>query len=320
MPPGRRQRGGAPQARRAAGLLGRPGAARLVPGGLRHCLAQHLGGGGEIAAGRLVAVLEDYAAPPNGIYVVFPQRKHMPLRVRLWIDFLKHNYSQPGFSRKIRRCSLSKTNCGLAFVASPCRLARWSNKICWPRSRPSWKPSPGAGAKAAFESPKVAAHGDFACTAAMQLAKPLKLNPRQLGEQLCAPRWRPRPFTSAGWMTSTSRAPASQHPPQARRQAGSGARGAGAGERFGYQPRNGSACWSNSSRPTPPARCTWAMAARPPGRRHLQPVRHPGLERAPRVLLQRRRRADQTLANSTQLRAKGFKPGDDCWPTDPTTR
>ena len=44
--------------------------------------------------------------------------------------------------------------------------------------------SPGAGAKAAFESPKVAAHGDFACTAAMQLAKPLKLNPRALGEQL----------------------------------------------------------------------------------------------------------------------------------------
>ena len=33
--------------------------------------------------------------------------------------------------------------------------------------------SPGAGAKAAFESPKVAAHGDFACSAAMQLAKPL---------------------------------------------------------------------------------------------------------------------------------------------------
>ena len=51
----------------------------------------------EIAAGRLTAVLEDFAAPPNGIYVVFPQRKHMPLRVRLWIDFLKHNYSQPGF-------------------------------------------------------------------------------------------------------------------------------------------------------------------------------------------------------------------------------
>jgi DNA-binding transcriptional LysR family regulator len=51
----------------------------------------------EIAADRLVEVLEEFAAPPNGIYVVFPQRKHMPLRVRLWIDFLKHNYSQPGF-------------------------------------------------------------------------------------------------------------------------------------------------------------------------------------------------------------------------------
>jgi arginyl-tRNA synthetase len=46
--------------------------------------------------------------------------------------------------------------------------------------------SPGAGAKAAFESPKVAAHGDLATTAAMQLAKPLKLNPRQLAENLRA--------------------------------------------------------------------------------------------------------------------------------------
>jgi len=48
------------------------------------------------------------------------------------------------------------------------------------------KLTPGAGAKAAFESPKVAAHGDFASTAAMQLAKPLKLNPRQLAESLQA--------------------------------------------------------------------------------------------------------------------------------------
>ena len=44
--------------------------------------------------------------------------------------------------------------------------------------------SAGSGAKAAFESPKVAAHGDLATTAAMQLAKPLKLNPRQLAENL----------------------------------------------------------------------------------------------------------------------------------------
>ena len=51
----------------------------------------------EIAAGRLVQVLADFAAPANGIYAVFPQRKHLPLRVRLWIDFLKHNYGQAEF-------------------------------------------------------------------------------------------------------------------------------------------------------------------------------------------------------------------------------
>jgi len=43
---------------------------------------------------------------------------------------------------------------------------------------------PGAGGKAAFESPKVAAHGDFACTAAMQLAKSLRQNPRQVADAL----------------------------------------------------------------------------------------------------------------------------------------
>ncbi|MES2399175.1 MAG: LysR substrate-binding domain-containing protein [Pseudomonadota bacterium] len=51
----------------------------------------------EVAAGQLVAVLQDFAAPPNGIYCVFPQRKHLPLRVRLWIDFLKQNFSEPGY-------------------------------------------------------------------------------------------------------------------------------------------------------------------------------------------------------------------------------
>ena len=50
--------------------------------------------------------------------------------------------------------------------------------------------SPGAGTgdgnRTAFESPKVAAHGDFACTAAMQLAKGLKQNPRQVADALRA--------------------------------------------------------------------------------------------------------------------------------------
>ncbi len=51
----------------------------------------------EIASGRLVEVLADFAAPPNGIYAVFPQRKHLPLRVRLWLDFLKHHYGQADY-------------------------------------------------------------------------------------------------------------------------------------------------------------------------------------------------------------------------------
>jgi DNA-binding transcriptional LysR family regulator len=51
----------------------------------------------EIAAGALVVLLDEFAAPPNGIFAVFPQRKHLPLRVRLWIDFLKQHYGRPGF-------------------------------------------------------------------------------------------------------------------------------------------------------------------------------------------------------------------------------
>ena len=51
----------------------------------------------DIAAGRLVSLLDDYAAAPNGIYAVFPQRKHLALRVRLWIEFLKEQYGRPGF-------------------------------------------------------------------------------------------------------------------------------------------------------------------------------------------------------------------------------
>ena len=53
----------------------------------------------EIAAGQLVALLEEFAAPANGIYALFPHAKHMPLRLRLWIDFLKHHYGQAGFWR-----------------------------------------------------------------------------------------------------------------------------------------------------------------------------------------------------------------------------
>jgi DNA-binding transcriptional LysR family regulator len=51
----------------------------------------------EVEAGLLQAVLTDFAAPPNGIYAVFPHAKHLPLRVRLWIDFLKHHYGDAAY-------------------------------------------------------------------------------------------------------------------------------------------------------------------------------------------------------------------------------
>jgi len=53
----------------------------------------------EVASGQLVSVLDAFAAPPNGIYAVFPHAKHLALRVRLWIDFLKHSYGDPAYWR-----------------------------------------------------------------------------------------------------------------------------------------------------------------------------------------------------------------------------
>jgi DNA-binding transcriptional LysR family regulator len=50
-----------------------------------------------LASGDLVSVLDDYAAPPNGIYAVFAQRKHLPLRVRLWVDHLKQTYGDAAY-------------------------------------------------------------------------------------------------------------------------------------------------------------------------------------------------------------------------------
>ena len=50
--------------------------------------------------------------------------------------------------------------------------------------------APGVAAAAAFESPKQASHGDLACTSAMQLARTLKQNPRELAQSLMAALWR----------------------------------------------------------------------------------------------------------------------------------
>jgi uncharacterized membrane protein len=50
-----------------------------------------------------VEVLAEFAAPPNGIYAVFPQRKHLPVRLRLWIDFLKQHFGRPEFWDDIKK-------------------------------------------------------------------------------------------------------------------------------------------------------------------------------------------------------------------------
>jgi DNA-binding transcriptional LysR family regulator len=101
-------------ARALADLLGRASIVHLRPGGPLDCSDGQvlrewcLAGYGiawrstweveaDIAAGRLETVLDEFAAPPNGIYALFPQRKHLALRVRLWIDFLKHHYAQTDF-------------------------------------------------------------------------------------------------------------------------------------------------------------------------------------------------------------------------------
>lgn len=53
--------------------------------------------GGELREGRLVSVLDHLAAPPVGIFAVFPERRHLPVRVRLFIDLLKSTYSSSGY-------------------------------------------------------------------------------------------------------------------------------------------------------------------------------------------------------------------------------
>jgi DNA-binding transcriptional LysR family regulator len=53
--------------------------------------------GADLRWGRLVSVLDEWAPPPVGIYAVVPQRRHLPLRVRLFIDCLKENYGRPDY-------------------------------------------------------------------------------------------------------------------------------------------------------------------------------------------------------------------------------
>jgi arginyl-tRNA synthetase len=175
--------------------------------------------------------------------------------------------------------------------------------------------SPGAGDKAAFESPKVAAHGDYAVTAAMQLAKPLKANPRQLGEQLKAAlmalpvyqQWvADIEIAGPGFLNLRLKPAAKQAIVTEVLQAG---------EAFGVQPSNGQRLMVEF------------VSANPTGPLHVGHGRQAALGDAICNLyttqgwdVYREFYYNDagvqigTLATSTQLRIRGFKPGDAEWP------
>jgi arginyl-tRNA synthetase len=174
---------------------------------------------------------------------------------------------------------------------------------------------PGAGAKAAFESPKVAAHGDFASTAAMQLAKPLRQNPRQVAEALKAELLASAPFqqwvdavdiAGPGFLNIKLKARAKQ---QVVREVLASAAG------FGRQPANGKRIMVEF------------VSANPTGPLHVGHGRQAALGDAICNLYETQGWdvyrefyyndagvQIATLANSVQLRAKGLKPGDAGWP------
>ncbi len=175
--------------------------------------------------------------------------------------------------------------------------------------------SPGAGARAAFESPKVASHGDFAVTAAMQLAKPLKLNPRAVAEQLrtallaqpAYQQWVADIEIAGPGFINIRLKPAAKQ--QIVREV------LAQGERFGVQPANGRRLMVEF------------VSANPTGPLHVGHGRQAALGDAICNLyttqgwdVYREFYYNDagvqigTLATSTQLRAKGFKPGDPEWP------
>ncbi len=175
--------------------------------------------------------------------------------------------------------------------------------------------SPGAGAKAAFESPKVAAHGDFASTAAMQLAKPLQKNPRQLGEQLRSALLATPAFER--WVDGIELAGPGflniRLKPAARQQVVREVLQAGA--RFGLAERSGERVLVEfvSANPTGPLHVGHGRQAAL-GDAICNLLASQGAEVYREFYYNDAGVQIQTLANSTQLRARGFKPGDPEWP------
>lgn len=51
----------------------------------------------ELNSGALVTVLDEYALPHYDVVAVYPQQRHVPAKVRLFIDHLKQIYARPGY-------------------------------------------------------------------------------------------------------------------------------------------------------------------------------------------------------------------------------
>ena len=51
----------------------------------------------QLQSGELVTVLDDFALPAYDILAVYPQQKHLPAKVRFFIEHLKKIYAKPGY-------------------------------------------------------------------------------------------------------------------------------------------------------------------------------------------------------------------------------
>jgi DNA-binding transcriptional LysR family regulator len=51
----------------------------------------------ELERGDLVTVLDNFALPAYDIYAVYPQHRHVPARLRLFVDYLKKTFERPAY-------------------------------------------------------------------------------------------------------------------------------------------------------------------------------------------------------------------------------
>jgi DNA-binding transcriptional LysR family regulator len=51
----------------------------------------------QLQAGELITVLDEYALPEYDIVAVYVQQRHLPAKVRFFIDALKAKFAEPGY-------------------------------------------------------------------------------------------------------------------------------------------------------------------------------------------------------------------------------